>query len=220
MIKLKTQKLLAIALALAVFSTASIGVLAKSQNATEKNGTTSSTQSVVTDKSNKATNVTKPAPKETKIIIKATKMTMKTTKANVKVTKPQVKNGINNQLAGLVKKVNSIELHTNKIVKSIDAFILVNTTGSAINVTPSAITTTGSAIEVTKNKTAFINSTLGKLKALSNRLSSVEKNLKALNKKIDKTSNEQYKSLVSKIATIKVTIAKEIELLKTLKAQT
>ena len=104
MIKSKTKKLLAIALALAVFSTASIGVLAKSQNVTEKKGTTSSTQCVVTDKSKEATNVTKPAPKETKIITKAIKITMKTTKANVKVTKPQVKNGINNQLAGLVKR--------------------------------------------------------------------------------------------------------------------
>lgn len=281
MSKLKAKKLLAIAIALSVFSTVPLGVSAKSQNGTEKKAASSSTQSVVsienkvessTPSAIEKIEVTKPAPKVTESNTKATK-------SSEKAIKPQVKNGIENQLDELGKKLNSIESDTIKLAMGIDAFIKVNTTGSAIDTTSgsavttsgsavttsgsavntttgsavnttsgsavnttsgsaitttdsaintttgaittteSAISTTGSAINTSKNKTAFINSTSGKLKALSNRLSAVDKSLKALAQKVDKNTNDQYKSLVSKLTTIKAKITKEMELLKTLNAK-
>ncbi len=198
MIKSKTKSLLALALALSVFSTALIGISAKSQNSTEKKVATGNTQSVENHKNQVESSI--PLVKNTKV---STPKVKKTTKDIKKAAKVQTKTVKNKQLSSLESKLNVIESDTNKLGLQINAFI--------------ATTKTGSVIKTNKNKTAFINSTTGKLKALSNRLTAVENNSKALSEKVDKTS-DQYKNLVNKITTIKTKIANEGELLKTLKA--
>lgn len=234
MIKSKINKLLALAIALAVFAVIPLSVSANSQNANgNKKAPTSSTQEVKSSANKTApgnTTVTKTTVTKT-TVTKSTVTKKEAPKpAPKKPVKPQLKTGVQKQLSEIGTKLSAIESDVNKLGVVIDTYVKANTTGSAIDVTTgsainttgSAINTTGSAINTTgsainlKNRIAFVASTTGKIKAYQNKLAGVEKSLRALSGKLDKNANEQYKSLVSRAAAIKEKLAQELQLVKTL----